>query len=97
MGRPEKIRLGDLLIAQKIISQEQLRIALEQQKKTGRRLGRVLVEQGYTNDEQICEAAVHDRLVFEKTPLQRLVQTCDLRSHRLDRVDSLFAEKNGGC
>jgi len=56
MGRPEKIRLGDLLIAQKIISQEQLRIALEQQKKTGRRLGRVLVEQGYTNDDQICEA-----------------------------------------
>jgi len=56
MGRPEKIRLGDLLIAQKIISQEQLRVALEQQKKTGRRLGRVLIEQGFTSDEQICEA-----------------------------------------
>ena len=56
MGRPEKIRLGDLLIAQKIISQEQLKIALEQQKKSGRRLGRVLVEQGFTSDEQICEA-----------------------------------------
>ncbi len=38
MGRPEKIRLGDTLIAQKIISQEQLKIALEQQKKSGRRL-----------------------------------------------------------
>jgi MSHA biogenesis protein MshE len=56
MGRPEKIRLGDLLIAQKIISQEQLRLALEQQKKTGRRLGRVMIEQGFTSDEQICEA-----------------------------------------
>ncbi len=56
MGRPEKIRLGDTLIAQKIISQEQLKIALEQQKKSGRRLGRVLIEQGFTNDEQICEA-----------------------------------------
>jgi len=56
MGRPEKIRLGDLLIAQKIISQEQLRLALEQQKKSGRRLGRVLIEQGFTSDEQICEA-----------------------------------------
>jgi MSHA biogenesis protein MshE len=56
MGRPEKIRLGDLLIAQKIISQEQLKLALEQQKKSGRRLGRVLVEQGFTSDEQICEA-----------------------------------------
>jgi len=56
MGRPEKIRLGDLLIAQKIISQEQLKLALDAQKKSGRRLGRVLVEQGFTSDEQICEA-----------------------------------------
>src|SRR5438552_3147714 len=56
MGRPEKIRLGDLLIAQKIISQEQLKIGLEQQKKSGRRLGRVLMEQGFVNEEQICEA-----------------------------------------
>ena len=56
MGRPEKIRLGDLLIAQKIISQDQLAAALEQQKKSGRRLGRVLIEHGFANEEQICEA-----------------------------------------
>ena len=45
-----------MLIAQKIITQQQLAAALEQQKKSGRRLGRVLVEQGAINDEQICEA-----------------------------------------
>ena len=56
MGRPEKIRLGDVLVAQKAISQEQLKLALEQQKKSGRKLGRVLIEQGFVNDEQICEA-----------------------------------------
>ncbi|MDH3319873.1 MAG: GspE/PulE family protein [Betaproteobacteria bacterium] len=56
MGRPEKIRLGDVLVAQKAISQDQLKVALEQQKKSGRRLGRVLVEQGFVNDDQICEA-----------------------------------------
>ena len=55
MGRPEKIRLGDLLIAQKIISQEQLGLALDTQKKSGRRLGRVLIEQGFASEEQICE------------------------------------------
>ena len=55
MGRPEKIRLGEVLIAHKAISQDQLRIALEQQKKSGRKLGRVLVELGFANDEQICE------------------------------------------
>jgi len=56
MGRPEKIRIGDILIAQKVISQEQLKSALEQQKKSGRKLGRVLMELGFANDEQICEA-----------------------------------------
>jgi len=56
MGRLEKIRLGDVLLAQKAISQDQLKSSLEQQKKSGRKLGRVLIEQGFVNDEQICEA-----------------------------------------
>jgi MSHA biogenesis protein MshE len=56
MGRPEKIRLGDILVAQKVISLEQLKLALDLQKKSGRRLGRVLIEQGFATDEQICEA-----------------------------------------
>ena len=56
MGRPEKIRLGDTLVAQKIISQDQLKAGLEQQKKSGRRLGRVLIDLAYVNEEQICEA-----------------------------------------
>jgi MSHA biogenesis protein MshE len=56
MGRPEKIRLGDTLVAQKIINLDQLKAALELQKKSGRRLGRVLIDQGLVNEEQICEA-----------------------------------------
>ena len=56
MGRPEKIRLGDVLLAQKLISQEQLKQALEMQKKAGRRLGRVLVDQGILTEEKIAEA-----------------------------------------
>ena len=56
MGRPEKIRLGDLLVGQKIVSQENLRLALEQQKRSGRKLGRVLVELGFVSEDQICEA-----------------------------------------
>ena len=56
MGRPEKIRLGDILVAQKLVSLEELKIALDQQKISGRKLGRVLIEQGFVNDEQICEA-----------------------------------------
>jgi MSHA biogenesis protein MshE len=55
MGRPEKIRLGDVLVAQKLISQEQLKLALEAQKRSGRKLGRVLVEQGILSEDNIAE------------------------------------------
>jgi MSHA biogenesis protein MshE len=56
MGRPEKIRLGDILVGQKIISQEDLGLALAQQKRSGRKLGRALVEMGFVSEDQICEA-----------------------------------------
>ena len=59
MGRVEKVRLGDVLVGQRLISNEQLNIALDQQKRSGRKLGRILVEQGFVNDEQICEAIAH--------------------------------------
>jgi MSHA biogenesis protein MshE len=51
--RPKKIRIGDLLIAHKVISQAQLDAALAEQKKSGRKLGRVLVENGYISDDQL--------------------------------------------
>jgi MSHA biogenesis protein MshE len=56
MARPEKIRLGDLLVNQKLISMEQLNFALEQQKRTGRKLGRVLVDNSFVSEDQISEA-----------------------------------------
>ena len=56
MARPEKVRLGDLLFQEKLISRDQLEFALEQQKLIGRRLGRVLVDNGIVSDEKISEA-----------------------------------------
>jgi len=56
MARPEKIRLGDLLVKQKLISLDQLQFVLEQQKRTGRKLGRVLVDNGLITEDQISEA-----------------------------------------
>ncbi len=55
-GRSVKIRLGDVMVAQKVITAEQLALALEQQKRTGRRLGRILVEGGLCSEEQIAAA-----------------------------------------
>ena len=56
MARPEKVRLGDLLVQQKLISQDQLKFALEQQKRSGRKLGRVLVDNAFVSEEHISEA-----------------------------------------
>lgn len=56
MARPEKVRLGDLLVQQKLISQDQLKFALEQQKHSGRKLGRVLADNAFVTEEQISEA-----------------------------------------
>ncbi|MFL6655042.1 MAG: GspE/PulE family protein [Sulfurifustis sp.] len=52
-ARPRKIRIGDLLIADKVISQDQLNAALAEQKKTGRKLGRVLIENGHLTEDQL--------------------------------------------
>ncbi len=56
MARPGKVRLGDLLVQQKLISQDQLVFALEQQKRSGRKLGRVLVDNAFVTEEHISEA-----------------------------------------
>ena len=51
--RPKKVRIGDLLITHKVISQEQLNAALVEQKKSGRKLGRVLIENGFITEDQL--------------------------------------------
>lgn len=56
MARPEKVRLGEILVQQKLLSEEQLGIALADQKRTGRKLGRVFVENGFVTEEQISGA-----------------------------------------
>ena len=56
MARPEKVRLGEILVQQKLLSEEQLTLALADQKRTGRKLGRVFVENGFVTEEQISGA-----------------------------------------
>ncbi|WP_076591661.1 GspE/PulE family protein [Herminiimonas arsenitoxidans] len=56
MARPEKVRLGEILVQQKLISEEQLQFSLAEQKRTGRKLGRVFVENGLVTEEQISTA-----------------------------------------
>jgi len=53
-GRPEKLRLGDVLVQQRLISQEQLQQTLEQQRQTGKKMGRLLIESGLITEELLA-------------------------------------------
>ena len=52
-GVGEKKRLGDLLVTAGLLTPEQVNEALALQKETGKRLGRVVVEKGWVNDQDL--------------------------------------------
>ena len=56
MARPDKVRLGEILVQQKMLTEEQLIGALSEQRRSGRKLGRVFVELGFVTEEQISSA-----------------------------------------
>ena len=55
-GRPEKVRLGEILLQQKLLTEEQLQHRPRGAEEAGRRLGRVVIEKGYATEEQISQA-----------------------------------------
>jgi len=68
--------LGEVLVAQKLISQEQLRVALEEQKRSGRRLGRVLVDLGLLTEDKVAQGLAR----------QLNLRYVDLKSHSFNRA-----------
>jgi MSHA biogenesis protein MshE len=52
----ERVRLGDLLLERKLISERSLKEALDEQRNTGRKLGRVLVDIGAISDVDLHRA-----------------------------------------
>jgi len=56
MPRPEKVRLGEILTQQGLLTEAQLQEALDAQRKSGRKLGRVFVEKGFVSEDQISTA-----------------------------------------
>ena len=59
MARPERIRLGDLLVQQGLISAAQLSEALASQRASGRKLGRTIIDNGWLDEVQIAKALAH--------------------------------------
>lgn len=54
--RRERMRLGDLLIKQNVLTEEELKKALELQKGSGKKIGEVLVDNGFITEEMIVRA-----------------------------------------
>jgi MSHA biogenesis protein MshE len=90
VGKPEKFRLGETLVQQKLISQEQLKLGLDEQRRSGRKLGRILVENGFVTEDQICEGLARQfnipyvNLKFVNIPpeLARKLPETHARRHR---------------
>jgi len=53
MQPAKRIRIGDLLVENKLISEAQLMQALSEQKTSGRKLGRTLIDMGFVEENQL--------------------------------------------
>lgn len=54
--RRERMKLGDLLIKQKVLTEEDLKKALAMQRGRGKKIGEVLVDEGFVTEEMIVRA-----------------------------------------
>lgn len=63
------MRIGDILMAEGVITQEQLDKALESQKIKKRRLGEILVSDGYITDDIMADALCH-QMGYDRANLQ---------------------------
>jgi type II secretory ATPase GspE/PulE/Tfp pilus assembly ATPase PilB-like protein len=71
-GDASKLRLGDLLLQKGILSHDQLKIALLEQKKQALPLGKVLVRLGFVTEATLREA-LSERLGSDSIDLSKLV------------------------
>ena len=86
----DKLRLGDVLVQQRLISEEQLKQTLDQQRATGKKLGRLLIESGVITEETLAHALARQLRVpvvnlksFPlKSELVRLLAESPARRHR---------------
>jgi MSHA biogenesis protein MshE len=61
----KKVRLGELLLEHKLISEEQLQAVLTEQKRSGKKMGRILSDLGYVAEEKFHEVlAQHLQIPF---------------------------------
>lgn len=84
MALKQKIRIGDLLVSNNVITEDQLQQALTKQKSTGLRLGRTLINLGFIQEDKFLEFLSEQlnvpfvdlrRYRFDAATVQRLSET----------------------
>lgn len=86
----KKVRLGDVLVQNGVITEEDLQRGLERQKGSGRKLGETLVDEGITTEENIAKALSnqfhYDMVDLQNTEIPQeildLVPANVLKKHR---------------
>ncbi|MEZ5511773.1 MAG: ATPase, T2SS/T4P/T4SS family [Gammaproteobacteria bacterium] len=54
-SRAPKVRIGDLLVSKGLIVEEQLKRALDEQKRTGKKIGKAVVDLGFVSEAQLLQ------------------------------------------
>lgn len=99
MAIKQKVRIGDLLVKNGVITEDQLQQALAKQKTTGLRLGRTLINLGFVQEDRFLEFLSEQlnvpfvdlrRYKFDNTIVQRLSETHARRFRAI-----ALSEKNG--
>ena len=90
MVSTRKVRVGEVLVEEGIITKEQLDGLLAEQKGSGRFLGEILVEQGYLDDEEVflAEDVSVDHTHRIKGPDGTIYRVTGCR--KADRIDALL-------
>ncbi|MEW6608447.1 MAG: hypothetical protein AB1414_13550 [bacterium] len=83
---PEKLLLGQILVEEGILTKEQLHQALLEQKKSNKKLGRILVDLGFLSEEIIIDYLTHQ--------ITDILEECeDITSHLVRKSHELIREK----
>ncbi|HEV8479726.1 MAG TPA: ATPase, T2SS/T4P/T4SS family [Candidatus Eisenbacteria bacterium] len=84
----ERRKMGDLLLAAGVVTQEQLQEALDEQKATSELLGQLLVRKGLVTEHAICEV-LHQQLGLPVVRLEGL----EIDEHALSLVSEELASR----
>ncbi len=87
MVNPTRPLLGEMLVKNKIISEEQLNIALKKQQETGELLGGVLLKLGFIDEESVLLPILSNQLGVEFVNLRNY----EIRKDIITKIPAKFA------